>query len=178
MTAPAVRVDPASASKAYIGIGSNLSRPDEQIGRARNALSGLPKTRLLAFSPVYRNPALGPGDQPDYLNAVAAIETALAPHALLDALQIIEANQGRLRGAVRWGPRTLDLDLLVYGDRTIHDRRLTIPHPHIGERAFVLKPLLDIDPDLDVPGLGRVAALLSGVSQASLQRVDDPEDVL
>ena len=179
MTASAVRVDGTSASTVYIGIGSNLSRPAEQVCRARKALAGMPKTRVLGFSPLYRNPALGrPGEQPDYVNAVAAIETGLAPHELLDALQAIEANQGRLRGSVRWEPRTLDLDLLVYGDRAIHDQRLTVPHPHMRERAFVLKPLLDVAPDLDIPGLGPVAALLFGVSQASLQRVDDPADPL
>ena len=178
MTASTVGVGTASVSKAYIGVGSNLACPVEQVRDARKALNELPKTRLLAFSPLYRNPALGPGEQPDYVNAVAAIETELTPHELLDALQIIEANQGRLRRCFRWEPRTLDLDVLVYGDRAIHDRRLTVPHPHMGERAFVLKPLLDVDPDLDVPGLGPVAALLSAVSQASLQRVDDSGDAL
>ena len=178
MTASTVGAGTASVSKAYIGVGSNLACPAEQVRDARKALNELPKTRLLAFSPLYRNPALGPGEQPDYVNAVAAIETELTPHELLDALQIIEANQGRLRRSFRWEPRTLDLDVLVYGDRAIHDRRLTVPHPHMGERAFVLKPLLDVDPDLDVPGLGPVAALLSAVSQASLQRVDDSGDAL
>jgi len=176
MTASAVRVDGTSASTAYIGIGSNLSRPAEQVCRARKALAGMPKTRVLGFSPLYRNPAVGPGKQPDFVNAVAAIETGLAPHELLDALQAIEVNQGRLRGSVRWQPRTLDLDLLVYGDRAIHDQRLTVPHAQMRERAFVLKPLLDVAPDLEVPGLGPVATLLSAVSEASLRRVDDPED--
>jgi 2-amino-4-hydroxy-6-hydroxymethyldihydropteridine diphosphokinase len=177
VTASAARVDTAAASTAYIGIGSNLGQPLEQIRGARNALAELPQTRLVGISPLYRNPAVGPGKQPDYLNAVAAIETRLAPHALLDALQAIEAKQGRTRGAIRWQPRTVDLDLLVYGDREIRDQRLTVPHPRIHQRAFVLKPLLDLAPDLDVPGLGPVAALLSGVPDGLLRQVDDLGDV-
>lgn len=176
MTAPAARVDTAPVITTFIGIGSNLGRPVEQVRRAREALAELPKTRLLGLSPLYRNPAVGPGDQPDYVNAVAAIETQLGPRDLLKALQAIETAQGRARGSVRWQPRTLDLDLLMYGDRTIHDGCLTVPHPHIQERAFVLRPLMDVAPDLDVPGLGPVAALLSGVSEADLQRVDDHEE--
>jgi 2-amino-4-hydroxy-6-hydroxymethyldihydropteridine diphosphokinase len=176
MTASAARVDTASISTVYIGIGSNLCQPLEQVRRARDALAALPKTRLMGTSPLYRNPAIGPGGQPDYVNAVAAIETRLEPHELLDALQAIEADQGRTRGAIRWQPRTVDLDLLVYGDRAIRDQGLTVPHPHMHERAFVLKPLVDLAPDLDVPGLGPVAALLSGVPDGMLRRVDDPGD--
>jgi 2-amino-4-hydroxy-6-hydroxymethyldihydropteridine diphosphokinase len=176
MMVSAARVDTASTSTVYIGIGSNLGRPLEQVRRARDALGALPNTRLMGISPFYRNPAIGPGDQPDYVNAVAAIETRLGPHELLDALQVIEANQGRKRSAVRWQPRTVDLDLLVYGDRAIHDQRLTIPHPHIHERAFVLKPLLDLAPHLEVPGLGPVARLLSCVPDGLLRRVEDSGD--
>jgi 2-amino-4-hydroxy-6-hydroxymethyldihydropteridine diphosphokinase len=172
MTATAATADEGSAVLAYIGIGSNLDRPVEQVRRAGEALANLPESRLLRISPLYRNPALGPGSQPDYVNAVAAVETRLEPHALLDALQVIEAQQGRRRGAVRWQPRTLDLDLLVYGDRTIGDDRLTVPHPRMHERAFVLKPLRDIAPRLEVPGLGDVGRLLARVSDASLQPVD------
>lgn len=176
MTASAVRADTPSASTVYIGIGSNLGRPVERVRCARDSLAALPKTRLLAISPLYRNPAVGPGEQPDYVNAVAALETRLAPHELLEALLAIEAGQGRMRGSVRWQPRTLDLDLLMYGDRAICDGRLTVPHPHIQERAFVLKPLLDLAPALEVPGLGPVAELLSNLSSASLTRVDVRED--
>ena len=176
MTAPAATADEGSAVLAYIGIGSNLDRPVEQVRRAGEALASLPESRLLRISPLYRNPALGPGSQPDYVNAVAAVETRLEPHALLDALQVIEAEQGRRRGAVRWQPRTLDLDLLVYGDRTIGDDRLTVPHPRMHERAFVLKPLRDIAPRLEVPGLGDVGCLLARVSDASLQPVDGGRD--
>lgn len=172
MTAPAGRVDRTTANAAYIGIGSNLEGPIEQVLRARDAIAALPKSRFLAFSPLYENPAVGPGEQPDFVNAVAAIETRLLPHALLDALLAIETDQGRVRGTVRWQPRTLDLDLLVYGDRTIDDERLTVPHPHIRERAFVLQPLVDVAPELDVPGLGTVAALLSAVRATRLRRIE------
>jgi 2-amino-4-hydroxy-6-hydroxymethyldihydropteridine diphosphokinase len=176
MTAAAVGVETASTSTAYIGIGSNLDRPVQQVRRAGAALADLPKTQLLEISPLYRNPAIGPGQQPDYVNAVAVIETRLEPHALLDALLLIEANQGRIRGSIRWQPRIIDLDLLVYGDCTIRDRRLTVPHPHMHERGFVLKPLFDLAPDLDVPGLGPVATLLGRLPDGLLRRVDNPQD--
>ncbi len=176
MTAVAVRANTTSESIAYVAIGSNLGQPMRQVLQARDALAGLPETRLLGLSPLYRNPAIGPGRQPEFVNAVAAVRTRLAPHDLLDALQAIEASQGRVRGPVRSLPRTLDLDLLLYGDRAISDQRLTVPHPRMQQRAFV-KPLLDIAPELDVPGLGSVTALLCAVSQASLQRIDASEAV-
>ena len=178
MTATAVRADSPSASTVYIGLGSNLEGPAKQVRRALKALGRLPQTRLLGVSNLYRNPAIGPGRQPDYVNAVAAIETGLEPHVLLDALQAIEADQGRTRTAVRWQPRTLDLDLLLYGRRVIDDGRLTVPHPHLHERAFVLKPLLDIAPDLHIPGRGDVATLLAGVPHAGLRPVEEGEEVL
>lgn len=179
MNASAVRADCISASTVYIGIGSNLGQPLKQVRDAAAALGALAETQSLAISPFYRNPAVGPGRQPDYVNAVAAVETRLGPHALLEALLAIEAGQGRIRGSLRWQPRTLDLDLLLYGDRVIHDARLTVPHPRMQERAFVLKPLLDIAPDLEIPGVGAVAELLSRASAASLWRVDDRhEDAL
>ncbi|GMQ77349.1 MAG: 2-amino-4-hydroxy-6-hydroxymethyldihydropteridine diphosphokinase [Gammaproteobacteria bacterium] len=177
MTAPAVRVGTPSASIVYIAIGSNLERPVRQVLQAKDALAGLPETRLLGLSPLYRNPAVGPGRQPEYVNAVAAVCTRLAPHDLLDALQAIEANQGRVRGPLRGLPRTLDLDLLLYGGRAISDQRLTVPHPRMQQRAFVLKPLLDLAPDLNVPGLGSITTLLCAVSQAALQRIDESEAV-
>lgn len=176
MTAAAATADEPSAIVAYIGIGSNLGQPVEQVRRAGEALARLPASRLLDISPLYRNPAVGPGEQPDYVNAVAAVETRLEPHALLDALQAIETQQGRVRGALRWQSRTLDLDLLVYGDRSIRDDRLTVPHPRLHERAFVLKPLQDIAPGLEVPGLGNVEQLLARVSDACLQPVDGCRD--
>ena len=174
MIAPAARVDSAASSSAYIGIGSNLEDPTAQVRRAADALARLSDTRLVALSPLYRNPAVGPGDQPDYVNAVAIVETALEPHALLDALQALENAQGRERGSIRWQARTIDLDLLLYGDRVIDDARLSVPHPRLRERAFVLKPLHDVAPELEVPGHGPIERLLARVSQDSLERIDEP----
>lgn len=173
MIAPAVRVESATSSRAYIGIGSNLQDPVSQVRRAAEALGRLPQTRLSALSPLYRNPAVGPGEQPDYVNAVAVVETTLEPHALLDALQSIEIAQGRERGPMRWQARTIDLDVLLYGDRVIDDAHLTVPHPRMGERAFVLKPLHDVAPRLDVPGRGPIDRLLARVSQESLERIEE-----
>ena len=174
MIASPAHDDAEPMSAAYIGIGSNLDNPVEQVLRARRALAELPRTRLLDFSPLYRNPAVGPGEQPDYVNAVAAIETELNPHALLEALLAIEAAQGRTRERLRWRPRTLDLDVLVYGERVIRDHDLTVPHPRIRERAFVLRPLADVAPELAIPGVGCVARLLAGVSETDLRRVVSP----
>ncbi len=147
-------------SRAYIGLGSNLQAPRRQLERALEALAALPRSQVLKASRFYRSPPLGPADQPDYLNAVALLETELAPLALLDRLQALENAQGRVRTR-RWGPRTLDLDLLLYDRRRIDHPRLQVPHPGIAERDFVLKPLAEIAPGLEVPGLGRVAALLA-----------------
>ncbi len=143
--------------RAYIGLGSNLEDPKGQILRALEALKGLPATRLAGCSRLYRNPPLGP-PQPDYVNAVAALETGLSPWALLQRLQAIERAQGRRRGA-RFGPRTLDLDILVYGDLVMDHPHLTLPHPRLKERDFVLYPLAELAPGLEVPGQGRVATL-------------------
>ncbi len=175
MTDSPVRGDAKTTNTAYIGIGSNLEQPVEQVLRARRALAGLPRTRLVGFSALYRNPAVGPGEQPDYVNAVAAIETKLEPRALLEALQAIEAAQGRVRNGVRWQPRTLDLDVLLYAERVIREEGLTVPHPHIQERAFVLRPLADLAPELVIPGLGPVTRLLAHVSQADLLRLESHE---
>ena len=128
---------------AYIALGSNLRDPECQLRRAVVALKSLPDTRLDRVSGIYRSVALGPGTQPDYLNAVSLLATKLSPTALLDALQQIEQDQGRIRG-VRWGPRTLDLDILLYGDLQIASGRLTVPHPRMQHRNFVLYPLREI----------------------------------
>lgn len=133
--------------RSYIALGSNQGSPLAQIYGALNALKRLPDSRLAACSRLYGSRAVGPGQQDDYINAVAAIDTALSPDALLTALQAIEAQHGRLRD-IRWGPRTLDLDILSYGEREIHDQRLDIPHPRAGERRFVLLPLAELDPAL------------------------------
>lgn len=157
---------------AYVGVGSNLDDPARQVRRALDALGRIARSTLAAHSSAFRNPAIGPGEQPDYVNAVARIDTCLEPHALLDALQSIERAQGRTRGALRWTARTLDLDLLLYGTRCINDERLVVPHPRLHERAFVLAPLYEIAPALSIPGKGSVRALLEGVSLDELTKVE------
>ncbi len=154
---------------AYIGLGSNLAEPVAQIRQACEALKQLPDSRLLACSSLYSSPPMGPPDQPDYINAVAALETRLSPHALLAELQAIEQSQGRVRER-RWGARTLDLDLLIYGDRQINDELLTVPHAGLPERAFVLYPLQEIAPMLEIPGQGALADLVAGCPKSGLKR--------
>ncbi|MCS4505175.1 2-amino-4-hydroxy-6-hydroxymethyldihydropteridine pyrophosphokinase [wastewater metagenome] len=160
-----------SSLPAWVAVGSNIGGPVTQVRQAMAALEALPETRLEACSSLYRNPPMGPQDQPDFVNAVVRLRTSLEPLALLDALQAIERAQGRVRHR-RWGERTLDLDLVLYGEQRIDHPRLVVPHPGIGERAFVLRPLQEIDPGLDVPGQGVVDALLARVDDAALQRVN------
>lgn len=136
---------------AYVGLGSNLARPVEQVTRAFDALSRLPDTHLAARSSLYTSPPMGPPDQPQYINAVARLETNLEPIALLGELRRIEAAHLRRRDGVRWGPRTLDLDLLLYAEVSIATDELTIPHPGICARAFVVVPLLELDQTLHLP---------------------------
>ncbi|MDY6979672.1 MAG: 2-amino-4-hydroxy-6-hydroxymethyldihydropteridine diphosphokinase [Pseudomonadota bacterium] len=158
----------------YIALGSNLDDPLAQVRRALAELARMEGATLRAASSLYRSSPMGPADQPDYINAVAALETGLAPHALLDALQAIEQAHGRQRGAQRWGPRTLDLDVLLYGQETIDDQRLTIPHPGISERAFVLFPLQEIvAPDFMIPGYGSLQELLPRVEADRPERLPD-----
>lgn len=149
-----------TAETAFIGIGANLDDPASQVRRALEALRGLPCSRLIRASALYRNPPMGPRDQPDYVNAVCALETRLPPEDLLQALQSLEARQGRRREGERWGPRTLDLDILLYGERVQETPYLTLPHPGIAQRAFVLHPLAEIAPELEIPGLGPLPPLL------------------
>ncbi len=157
--------------RAYIGIGSNINDPERQVKRALEALAALPRSRLRKHSDLYRSCPMGPQDQPDYINAVAELETRLPALELLDFLQDIENQQGRVRGAVRWGPRTLDLDLLIYGQARIEEAGLTVPHPGIAERAFVLYPLSEIAPDLAIPGLGALQELLRRCPPEGLERL-------
>lgn len=152
----------------YLGLGSNLDVPGQQIDAAVAALKQLPDTAWRALSPLYRSAPVGPPGQPEYLNAVAAVDTQLAPHDLLDALQAIERDRGRRRDGPRWGARTLDIDILLYGQQQIDTTRLQVPHPEIPRRGFVLQPLYDLAPDLVVPGMGSVAELLAAVSTADL----------
>lgn len=156
---------------AYIGLGSNLQEPRRQVASALKELSYLPYSRLVAKSSLYQSDPMGPADQPDYINAVAAIETNLTPLALLDALLAIERRHGRIRGATRWGPRTLDLDILTYGDQSIVEPRITVPHSGIAERAFVLLPLAEIAPDLHIPRKGTAAALAAACSAGGIRRL-------
>lgn len=154
---------------AYVGIGSNLDDPEVQVQTALHALSALPETRCISQSATLRNPALGPQPQPDFINAVAGLLTRLPAADLLDALLAIEQRQGRLRHPdLRWGPRRIDLDLLVYGDTVLETDRLVIPHPGIASRNFVLFPLLEIAPGLRVPGLGPVRRLVAAFNQQKL----------
>lgn len=157
---------------AYIGLGSNLDDPVCQVRRACDELAAIPDSRLLAVSPLYRSDPVGPPGQPDYINAVAGLSTGLSAEQLLDALQAIEQAHGRVRHE-RWGARTLDLDLLLYGDSVIATDRLSVPHPYLGERAFVLYPLADIAPAIAVPGRGALAQLLTACPFEGLERLDD-----
>ncbi len=158
---------------AYIGLGSNLGDPQAQLGRAFAELAELPASHLVARSRLYRSPPLGGLSQPDYLNAVAAILTRLEPQALLDTLHAIERAHGRDRMETRrWAARTLDLDLLVYGELKLKTEQLEIPHPGIAARNFVLLPLLEVAPGLRIPGLGAVAELAAAINRSALELVD------
>lgn len=149
---------------AAIGLGGNVGDVAATLREALRSLDSLPMTRLVQASPRYRTPAWGNTAQADFINAAALIETGLDPRALLDGLLAIERQFGRDRDAgVHWGPRTLDLDLLLYGDALVDEPGLRVPHPHLHERAFVLLPLSRIGADLRVPGKGRVADLLQHV---------------
>jgi len=159
---------------AYVGLGSNLEQPHRQVERAVVRLDLLPGCRVVAVSGLFRNPALqAPGvpEQPDFINAVAAVETRLGPLALLDALLGIEAEQQRQRDGVRWGPRTLDLDLLLYGQMQVEEPRLQVPHPELVRRPFVVHPLMEIAPGLRLPGAGALAEVAAGLAADELQRV-------
>lgn len=144
---------------AWIGLGSNLGSPRAHVERALEELDHLPLTRRVAASRLYASAPVGPADQPDFINAVAQLETRLSPLALLDQLQALEHRHGRVRGR-RWGPRTLDLDLLLFDDRRVTLPRLTLPHPEMLRRAFVLVPLAELAPSLVLDGrpLARLAA--------------------
>ena len=158
-------------TRCFIGLGSNLDDPASQLRRAIAALQQLPQSNGLRLSPVYRNPAIGPGQQPDYLNAVAELTTTLTPQALLAALQQIENNQGRQR-EYRWQARTLDLDILLYGDQLISEATLHIPHPRILERNFVLYPLFDLAPELHFPDGSSLQQHLQQCAVGELLAVD------
>ena len=161
-------------SIAYIGIGSNLADPQSQVRQALRELGDLPQTTCLRYSSFYRSAPLvsdtAPKDQPDYINAVAELDSGLNPLDLLHELQHLETVHNRIR-AERWGPRTLDLDILLYDDRTIESPELTVPHPGLYERNFVLYPLAEIAPDLDIPGVGLLSELLGRCERGSLEKL-------
>jgi 2-amino-4-hydroxy-6-hydroxymethyldihydropteridine diphosphokinase len=159
---------------AYIGIGSNLQDPQAQVLRACEGLKRLPATRVLRVSPLYRSKPLGPVAQPDFVNAAAAVLTQLDSRALLQGLLALEGSLGRPPERERWGPRIIDLDLLIYGREQRQEPGITLPHPGIVERNFVLYPLADLAPDLDVPGLGRVAELKGRLAPLGLERLGEP----
>ena len=174
-----MRSDPAAPlTVAYIGVGSNLCDPLDQVRQPIGELACIADSRLLACSALYRTAPVGPQDQPDFINAAVALETRLSARILLDALQTIERSHGRLRDGTRWGPRTLDLDLLIYGDASIDLPGLRVPHPEVANRAFVLAPLGDVAPvDLDIPERGRLSDLLAQSELDCIIRLDTPEVV-
>jgi 2-amino-4-hydroxy-6-hydroxymethyldihydropteridine diphosphokinase len=161
----------SGASVAYVGLGGNVGGARATVTAAIAAIAGLPGTTLLRASRQYRTPAWGQEAQPDFINAVVAIRTALAPRALLEALLGIERRFGRDRDneGARWGPRTLDLDLLLHDEACIDEPGLTVPHPHMHARAFVLVPLVEIAPDLEIPGRGRASAVLAGIATDGIE---------
>jgi len=155
----------------YIGLGSNLNHPTEQIRQARLSLANIRQIKELGFSSLYVSPPMGPADQPDYINAVMRAETDLSPSKLLAVLQGIENDFGRIRHQ-RWGARVLDLDLLLYGDKTINQSDLTVPHYGLSQRAFVLYPLQDVAPDdLLIPQQGSLKTLVTNCPLNGLEKL-------
>ena len=155
---------------AYVGLGANIGEPRRQLQDALQELGTLPKTRITATSGFYRSAPVGYLDQPEFLNAVAELDTALAPGLLLEGLQKIENRHGRERSFAN-APRTLDLDLLLYGDSIVDTPWLTLPHPRMHERAFVLQPLLELDSEISIPGKGKASALLSACGSQKIERI-------
>ena len=164
-------VDRSHWIPAYIGLGSNLDDPAAQVQAAISRLHELPATRLIACSPLYATAPFGPVAQPDFVNAVAAVLSQSPLQEFFAALRALETRLGRVKPPERWGPRRIDLDLLVFGTQRQVGPQLTLPHPGIVERNFVLYPLADVAPDLEVPGLGRVSQLRAQVSAAGIRRL-------
>ncbi len=156
---------------AYVALGSNLDDPSVQVARAFTALAGLRGSRMVARSSLYRSRPFGPVAQPDFVNAVAGMLTTLDAATMLAELKALEERLGRDRPVVRWGPRRIDLDLLVHGNTHIDEPQIQVPHPGIADRAFVLTPLAEVAPDLDVPGVGRVRTLAARVDEAGMSRM-------
>ena len=156
---------------AYVGLGANIGEPRRQLQTALKELTGLPKTRMTATSGLYRSAPLGYPDQPEFLNAVVELDTELSAEALFDNLQEIEKAHGRER-PFAGAPRTLDLDLLLFGDEALATPRLTVPHPRMHQRAFVLRPLAEIAPQASIPGRGKARELLSACRDQLAERID------
>ncbi|ROR05082.1 2-amino-4-hydroxy-6-hydroxymethyldihydropteridine diphosphokinase [Erwinia sp. JUb26] len=156
-------------TRVYLALGSNLADPLLQVQSALDALAAIPQSRLIACSSLYRTPPYGPPDQPDYLNAAVALDTGLSPEALLDHTQRIELEQGRVRKDHRWGPRTLDLDIMLFGSLTLDTPRLTVPHYDMHNRAFMLLPLQEIAPDLCLPDGTHIADLLAPLDSSAIR---------
>ncbi len=161
-----VRID------AFIGLGSNLDAPLDQVNRALGELSEIRASCLIGHSSLYISPPMGPPDQPNYINAVAQLRTELEPQVLLDELLAIEGAHGRVRGTHQWGARTLDLDLLLYGDWRVDSESLTIPHPGLHRREFVLYPLQELAGDLYIPGRGSLHTLINRCPRGHLRRLE------
>lgn len=164
-------------ARVYIGIGSNLENPQQQLKSAVAALRKIPSTSLCQLSNIYQTAPIGPAGQPDYTNAAALLETALTPEALLDELQKIEQNQGRVRKE-RWGPRTLDLDIILYAGMTIRTARLSVPHVEMENRNFVLIPLMDINPDLVLPNGKPLSVLVQKAGDEGIRLAASAEEFL
>jgi 2-amino-4-hydroxy-6-hydroxymethyldihydropteridine diphosphokinase len=160
-----------AAAEAFVGLGANLENPLQQVRQAISELDAIEHTRVLVASSLYRSAPVGYADQPDFINAVAKVQTRLSPHELLDALHVIENRHGRRR-SVRNAPRTLDLDLLLYGMLVVDEDGLTLPHPRMHERAFVLLPLAEIAPEALLPGHAPVSQLLAQVDRSGVEKLD------
>jgi 2-amino-4-hydroxy-6-hydroxymethyldihydropteridine diphosphokinase len=158
-----------SWTPAYVALGSNLSGPRQQVETAIAALGAIPETRLVLRSRLWRSRPMGPQDQPEFVNAVAGLLTRAAPRTLLEGLQEIERRLGKTPPPVHWGPRVIDLDLLMYGELCLDEPGLTLPHPGLHQRNFVLYPLSEIAADLWVPRLARVRELRKGISGAGIE---------
>ena len=152
---------------AYIGLGSNMHSPIKQIKSAIKLIEEIASTEITDVSSLYKSKPLGPQDQDDYINAVVKIETELMPYELLERMQEIEKQHGRIRGE-RWGPRVIDLDILMFGNKIMTDQKLTIPHPEIHNRSFVLVPLAEIDSDCEIPGKGPISDLLATIDKSNV----------
>ena len=158
-----------SRVRACIGLGANLGDAADTLRRAFDALAACDGIEVLRTSRLYRTPAWGREDQPEFINAVALVDTTLAPRALLERLLAVESAFGRQRAeGERWGPRTLDLDLLLYGDAVVDEPGLHVPHPHLHERAFALVPLLDVLPEARIPGYGDARDAVSGLEMSNI----------